>query len=104
MCNGSFQLSFLAVWSIFLTLRLLRKKPSHFPIVIISARISLVALRELARRRAVEHALPLASAFLNMALECARVERLQELEGAEQFSRDAHDGAPVIEFAAILLR
>lgn len=80
------------------------KKPSQFPIVRLSARISLVALRELARRRAVEHALPLAAAFLNVALERARVERFQELEGAEQFSGDAHHGAPIIEFAAILSR
>jgi hypothetical protein len=37
-----------------------------------------------------------------MTLKSARVERLQKLETAQQLTRDRHDGAPVIELAAIL--
>ena len=54
--------------------------------------------------RAVHHLLPLGAALLDVALERARVERLEQLEAAQQLVADAHDGAPVVELAAVVGR
>lgn len=37
-----------------------------------------------------------------MVLESIRVERLEKLETAQQLRRDGHDGAPVVELAAVV--
>lgn len=52
--------------------------------------------------RTVQHVLSLVPALLDVTLECARVERLQKLKGAEQFRRYTHDRAPIVELSAIL--
>lgn len=52
--------------------------------------------------RTVEHILTLVAALLDVAFERAVVEGLEQFEGAEQLRGDAHDGAPIIEFAAVL--
>lgn len=52
--------------------------------------------------RTVEHLLPLVAPLLNVALERARVERLEQLKAAQQLRRHRHDGAPVVKLAAVL--
>jgi len=37
-----------------------------------------------------------------VTLECAAVQRLQQLERAEKFCADAHHGTPVVELAAVI--
>ena len=54
--------------------------------------------------RAVEDAVPLVAAFLDMVLQRTRVERLEQFEAAQQLPGHGHDGAPVVEFAAVLSR
>lgn len=51
---------------------------------------------------AVQHAIPLVSTFLDMALQRTGVQRLQQFETAEKICRDRHDCAPVVKLAAIL--
>lgn len=52
--------------------------------------------------RTIQHILPLVSTFLDVALQSARVERLQKFETAQQLARHGHDRSPVIELAAVL--
>lgn len=48
--------------------------------------------------------LSLVSALLDMTLECARIERLEQLKATEQLGGNRHNGAPVVKFAAVLLK
>ena len=52
--------------------------------------------------RTVQHILPLVSTFFDVALQSARVERLQKLEAAQQLAGHGHDRSPIIELAAVL--
>jgi hypothetical protein len=52
--------------------------------------------------RTVEHILTGISAFLDMTLQCTRIEWLQKLETAQQIARNRHDSTPVVEFSAVL--
>ena len=64
---------------------------------------ALDALREHpSGRRAVNHAIPLVSALLHLALQRAGVQGFEQLEATEELRRHAHDGAVVVEFATVV--
>ncbi len=50
----------------------------------------------------IEHVLSLVAPFLDVTLQRTRVERLQQLETAQQLVGDSHDGTPIIELTAVL--
>lgn len=52
--------------------------------------------------RTVEHVLTFVSALLDVSFESTRIERLQQLEAAQQLTRNRHDSSPVVEFSTIL--
>lgn len=52
--------------------------------------------------RAVEHALPLVPALLDVTLQRARIQWLQKFKRAQKLARNTHHSAPVVEFTAVL--
>lgn len=52
--------------------------------------------------RAVQHVLSVIPGLLDVALQCTRIQRLQQLEATQKLPRDGHDCAPVVELSAIL--
>lgn len=50
----------------------------------------------------VEHLLSLVATLFNVTLQSTGIQRFQQLETTQKFRRDGHDGAPIVEFAAIL--
>lgn len=50
----------------------------------------------------VQHGLPLVATFLNVALQRARIKRLQQLKAAQKLIGHCHHGTPIIELSAVL--
>lgn len=53
--------------------------------------------------RTVEHVLAFISALLDVPLESAGVQRLQQLKATQQLARNRHDGSPIVELSTVLI-
>jgi hypothetical protein len=64
--------------------------------------LTLIVIGEGTTYRAVQHILTSISAPLDVALQRTRIQRLQQLEAAQQIAGDRHYRSPVIELTTVL--